>query len=175
MGFPSSWFEGLTEKCLKNPTTPSLAEPLAESERDTWQDEPLHQPKQRSLLEKSSISTVLLGGKRNLKQRISVERCELKWAQQLVTKHHYLHRPIHPLSIPFAYSISLDDVVVGTIIMVTPHFTKKKGLFGYEGLPTKWQVLQIARLWIDPKYQVKQDNGHASNIASCAIATLSLF
>ncbi|AFZ38286.1 hypothetical protein Sta7437_4854 (plasmid) [Stanieria cyanosphaera PCC 7437] len=112
----------------------------------------------------------LLGGKSSLKQRISVERCGLKWAQQLVTKHHYLHRPIHPRSLPFAYSISLDDEIVGTIIMATPHFTKKKGLFGYDGLPTKWQVLQIARLWIDPKYQHPQSNGHASNIASCAIA-----
>ena len=130
----------------------------------------LHQHKQRSPSEESSTSTQLLGGKYSLKQRIDVKRCDLKWAQQLVTEHHYLHRPIHPLSIPFAYSISLDDVVVGTIIMAIPHFTKKKGLFGYEDLPTKWQVLQIARLWIDPKYQIKQSNGHASNIASCAIA-----
>ena len=114
----------------------------------------------------------LLGDKCSFKQRVTVERCDLKWAQDLVTKHHYLHRPIHPRSLPFAYSISLDGLIIGTIIMATIHYTKKKGLFGYDGLPTKWQVLQIARLWIDPKYQERQVNGHANNIASCAIAKM---
>ncbi len=122
-------------------------------------------------------SGVFLGEKKitypgKLKNRIKVERCSLKWAQKLVTDRHYLHRPIHPRSLPFAYSISLDGEVVGTIIMATLHFTKKKGLFGYEGLPTKWQVLQIARIWIDPQHQGRQSNGHSNNIASCAIAKM---
>lgn len=159
MGFPVNWFSPLS------PPTPQ-----EELEVDISQEELLHHHRQPLPFKESSISQKLLGVKSGLKQRVSVERCDLKWAQQLVTKHHYLHRPIHPRSLPFAYSISLDDEIVGTIIMATPHFTKKKSLFGYDGLPTKWQVLQIARLWIEPKYQVKQSNGHASNLASCAIA-----
>lgn len=121
----------------------------------------------------NNYSSAVLGETQSLsplRQRVSVLRCDLHWAQDLVTLRHYLHRPIHLLSLPFAYSINLDGEPVGCIIMATPHFTKKKDLFGYDGLPTKWQVLQIARLWLDPSVQVRASNGHASCIASCAIA-----
>ena len=59
MGFPSNWFESLTQQYSKNPTTPSLVEPQAELEPGILQDEQLHQPKQRSLSVESSTSTVL--------------------------------------------------------------------------------------------------------------------
>ena len=74
MGFPSSWFEGLTEQYSKNLTTPSLAELQAESEPGISQEEQLHQGKQRSPCVESlceavsfrAISTQLLGGDENL-------------------------------------------------------------------------------------------------------------
>ena len=66
MGFPSSWFEGLTEKCSKNQTTPNIAEPQEELERGISQDEQLHQPKQPSPSAESSTSTQLLGGEEEL-------------------------------------------------------------------------------------------------------------
>ena len=146
--------------------------PQEELEPDISQKEQSPHHKQQSPSVESCISQKLLGDKCGLKNRITLERCDLKWAQQLVTEHHYLHRPIHPRSLPFAYAIKLDGVVIGTIIMATIHYTKKKGLFGYESLPTKWQVLQIARLWIDPQHQGRQSNGHSNNIASCAIAKM---
>jgi len=56
--------------------------------------------------------------------------------------------------------------------MATPHFTKLHGVFGYDGLPTKWQTLVIARVWLDPDVQHPQANGHAGNVASCAISRM---
>ena len=66
MGFPSDWFEVLKEQYSKNPTTPSLAEPQAESEQGISQDEPLPQDKHQSPSAESSISTQLLGGDKKL-------------------------------------------------------------------------------------------------------------
>ncbi len=65
MGFPSNWFEDLTEQYSKNQTTQSQTKPQAESEPDISQDEQLHQDKQRSPSVESSTSTVLLGGENN--------------------------------------------------------------------------------------------------------------
>ena len=62
MGFPSGWFEGLTEQYSNKATIPSQVKPQAESEPDIWQEEPLHQHKQPLPSAESSISTQLLGG-----------------------------------------------------------------------------------------------------------------
>ena len=66
MGFPSSWFEDLSEQYSKNQTTPSQVKPQAESEQDISQDEQLHQPKQPLPSAESSTSQKLLGGSKNL-------------------------------------------------------------------------------------------------------------
>ena len=107
-----------------------------------------------------------------LRNRVAVERAPIAWANALVVKYHYLHRPVHPRAHPFAYRITLDGKAVGCIVMATPHFVRQRGLFGYPGLPTKWQVLVVARLWLDPAVQVRQPNGHASNVASCALGKM---
>ena len=84
MGFPSSWFEGLTEQYWNKTSTQSqgasrrlasrpprgddlrgCAAPLAELEPGIWQEEPLHQDKQQLPSAESSTSTVLLGGEDN--------------------------------------------------------------------------------------------------------------
>ena len=56
MGFPSGWFEGLTEQYSKNLTTPNQVKPQAESVADILQEEQLHQHKHRSPSEEFSIS-----------------------------------------------------------------------------------------------------------------------
>lgn len=104
--------------------------------------------------------------------RVQVDRCNIAWAQELVTTYHYLHRPVHPRACPFAYRVSVDGGAAGVIIMATPHFTRQRNLFGYDGLPTKWQTLVVARVWLDPVVQQPQSNGHASNVASCALAKM---
>jgi hypothetical protein len=56
MGFPSDWFEGLSEQYSLHATTPSQVKHQEESEPDILQDEQSPQPKQRSLSVESSIS-----------------------------------------------------------------------------------------------------------------------
>lgn len=111
----------------------------------------------------------------NTRDRITIDRAPLKWANALVTQHHYLHRPVHYRACPFAYRIHVDGNSVGTIIMATPHFVKKKDLFGYPGQLTKWQVLLVSRLWLNPTVQnltVTDHRGrsHTFPVATCALA-----
>lgn len=116
----------------------------------------------------------------SLRKNLQVNRCNLQWAQQLVTKNHYLHRPVDRRALPFAYAIELNSDPVGCIIMAIPHWNRQRGLFttqekwmaGDRHLFTTWQVLLISRLWLDPRVQQPQSNGHASCIASCAIAKM---
>lgn len=107
-----------------------------------------------------------------LRRRIEVERANLEWANALVEDRHYLHRRVHPRAHPFAYRVLLDGSECGVIVMATPHFVKQTRLFGYPGLPTKWQTLMIARVWLDPSVQLQQSNGHASCVASCALGQM---
>ena len=107
-----------------------------------------------------------------LRHRVTVERCPLAWANSLIVQYHYLHRPVHPRAHPFAYAVKLDGQAVGCIVMATPHFVRQRELFGYPGLPTKWQVLMVSRMWLDPAVQGRQSNGHASNVASCALSKM---
>lgn len=111
------------------------------------------------------------------KNRVGVRRASIDWANALVVEHHYLHRAIHQRACPFAYEVTVDGDVAGVIIMATPHFTRQRGLFGYPGFPTKWQVLVIARLWLYPRVQglrVLDSHGvaHSFSVASCALAKM---
>ncbi|WP_449002929.1 hypothetical protein [Myxosarcina sp. GI1(2024)] len=95
MGFPSSWFEDLSQPNSNQTNTLSQATPQAESEQDTWQEEPLHQDKQRSLSVESSSSQKLLGGEDNsplstessssVSQKISIP-CLVKQPKQIEVK-----------------------------------------------------------------------------------------
>lgn len=91
----------------------------------------------------------------NLTQRIELIKTDRENLSQLATKYHYLHRPVHQRSSPFGYIVSFDGKTTmpdstpcGFIVFASIHFTKHKNLFGYDGLPTKWQVLSLARLWL---------------------------
>jgi hypothetical protein len=65
-----------------------------------------------------------------------------------------MHRPVHQRSCPFGWRVSFDGSLdvgphpAGFIIFASIHYTKLRGEFGYPGLPTKWQVLSLARLWL---------------------------
>lgn len=79
------------------------------------------------------------------------ERCE---------QDHYLHRWPDPRSLPFAYAIQVNGALYaedgrlnGLLVFKKLQHHKQKRLFGYEGLPTAWQVLDLARVWIHPIWQ----------------------
>ena len=88
MGFPSSWFEGLTEQCWNKTSTPSQIKHQAESEQGISQDEQLHQHKQPLPSAESSTSTVLsdalrvLGGKEELLEH--EEKCSSSGSEVLL-------------------------------------------------------------------------------------------
>lgn len=73
----------------------------------------------------------------------------------MAQKYHYMHRSIHPKSTPFGWLVRFDGndyqpdgIPSGFIIFSSIHFTRLKGEFGYDDLPTRWQVLSLSRLWL---------------------------
>lgn len=87
-------------------------------------------------------------------------------------RDHYLHRYPDPRSLPFAYVLEYagsihasDGRLNGLVVFKKPQHHQQRGLFGHKGLPTAWQVLDLARVWVHPNLQTKQD-GHALCIFS---------
>lgn len=82
------------------------------------------------------------------------------WLDEMCIQHHYMHRAIHQRSCHFGWALAWDGNALrpdgrpnGFIVYASIHFTRLRGEFGYENLPTKWQVLSLARLWIHPDLQ----------------------
>ena len=88
-------------------------------------------------------------------------RQDLAWAQATVTKKHYLHQPVHNQARPMVYIISLHGERVGLVMVGLPHATRNRGWWGYPGLPTQWQVVDLCRIWLDPA--VQQGGGWATD------------
>lgn len=93
--------------------------------------------------------------KRSLRQRIQLRVAERDWLNEVAETHHYMHRPVHPRAHPFGWAVEFDGSLYrpdgkpcGIIMFASVHFTKLRGEFGYPGLPTKWQVLCLSRLWL---------------------------
>lgn len=82
---------------------------------------------------------------------------DLRWAQATVTAHHYLHQPVDPRARPMAYVIRWIGERAGLVMLGIPHATKCAGWWGYQGLPTQWQVVDLCRIWIDPELQYGGD------------------
>lgn len=75
-------------------------------------------------------------------------------------RHHYLHRWPDPRSLPMAYALAVNGDLQtpaldlwGLMVFKKPQHHRQRGLFGYPGLPTAWQVLDLARVWIHPALQ----------------------
>ncbi|NJL53927.1 hypothetical protein HC928_01390 [bacterium] len=104
---------------------------------------------------------------------ITITRDDSETVYLAIQREHYLHRWPDPRSLPFAYRLYVDgyppeigNLPHGVIVFKKPQHQRQRGLFGYIGLPTHWQVLDLARVWINPALQRKQANGHASNLFS---------
>jgi hypothetical protein len=87
---------------------------------------------------------------------------DLAWAQTTVTRYHYLHRPVDPRARPMVYVIRdtsmaapgcPDGMPAGLVMLGIPHATKCRGWWGYAGLPTQWQCVDLCRVWVHPYYQ----------------------
>jgi hypothetical protein len=85
------------------------------------------------------------------------DRNDLTWAQRIVAQYHYLRQPVDPRARPMVYIVRSDDDTyqrpLGLIMLGIPHATRCTGWWGYPGLPTQWQVVDLCRIWIDPDLQ----------------------
>lgn len=80
--------------------------------------------------------------------------------RQHIEDYHYMHRWPDPRSLPFGYALQVDGEnlmpdgrLCGLVVMKKPQHHRQQGLFGYPPLPTSWQVLDLARVWIHPDLQ----------------------
>src|SRR5689334_21381279 len=96
----------------------------------------------------------------HLTNRLELQEATRNWLNEQAAMHHYMHRPVHPRANPFGWSLMFDGEITmvdgrpaGLIMFSSIHYTKLRGEFGYPGLPTKWQVLQLSRLWLHPSFQ----------------------
>lgn len=69
--------------------------------------------------------------------------------QRWMTQVHYLHRPVIRSKL-LAHAVYISGVRVGGILWATPHFTKKRGLFGMPNTFDKWEVLMLSRFYLTP-------------------------
>lgn len=100
----------------------------------------------------------------------------------IVRKHcelyHYLKRWPDPRSLPFAYYLQYGDKLRaddgrlwGLVVFKKPQHHQQRGLFGYVGLPTDWQVLDLARVWVHPSLQ-RKEGAHSLCIFSQMLSLL---
>jgi hypothetical protein len=88
----------------------------------------------------------------NLTMELADKR-QMEWAQNTVAAHHYLHAKVDPRARPMAYILRKGDYVLGTVMLGIPHATRCAGWWGYPGLPTQWQVVDLCRIWLHPDVQ----------------------
>lgn len=55
------------------------------------------------------------------------------------------------------YVLQCSEVKAGLIMVGSPHATRNKEWYGYPGLPTQWQVVDLCRIWIDPRFQISRE------------------
>lgn len=98
-----------------------------------------------------------------------------------VERYHYLRRYPDPRSLPFGYALEIegqrhapDGRMCGLVVMKKPQHHRQARLFGYEGLPTAWQVLDLARVWINPFFQ-ETTFGWTNRRGDQAVHTLNIF
>lgn len=97
--------------------------------------------------------------------------------RRTVEARHYLRRWPDPRSLPFSYRLLVGDSRLaddgapwGILVFKKPQHHRQRDLFGYPGLPTSWQVLDLARVWVNPQLQKRLENGHSACIFSRMVA-----
>lgn len=80
-------------------------------------------------------------------------KSDVAWAQVTVTAHHYLRQPVDPRARPMVYLVEYEGACLGLAMLGIPHATRCGGWWGYPGLPTQWQVVDLCRVWLDPRIQ----------------------
>lgn len=83
------------------------------------------------------------------------------WAQAQVINYHYLHRPVDVRTMPEGYQVRLPELgPVGCLLFGRPEATRCYPWYGSvddvdtgRAEVTRWQVLNLSRVWFDPMVQ----------------------
>lgn len=101
-------------------------------------------------------------GEKTAVEIVHLSSSGLNWAQRTVAEHHYLHAPVLARACPEGWAAYLPTVSgpVGCLIVGRPQATRCYPWYGsVEDVAsgrcevTRWQVLALARVWIDPRAQ----------------------
>jgi hypothetical protein len=91
----------------------------------------------------------------SLRKRIQLVEKDKYFLNEASVRYHYMGRAVHHRACPFGWAVEFDGSLYrpdgdlcGIIIFASVHYTRLRGEFGYDGLPTKWQVLILSRLWL---------------------------
>lgn len=83
-----------------------------------------------------------------------------KWAAQNIERGHYLHKMPDPRTSFEVYSVCLHGCLIGATVVGRPEATRCADWYGSVDdvrarrcEVTRWQVLNLARVWISPDYQ----------------------
>lgn len=106
------------------------------------------------------------GPEAGLKKRLDLTIAPLKEATEFIVRHHYLHRGRTMAQLP--YWIELDSRRIGVMLYAYPRLSVR--FHGYAPM----NLLELARLWIDPSLQggtTVDSNGqvHSAAVATCAV------
>lgn len=85
----------------------------------------------------------------------------LQWAQMEVAQHHYLHRPVDSRCSVEGYAVHVAGIGrIGCLLFGRPEATRCRDWYGsvddvlgQRTEVTRWQVLNLARVWLDPRVQ----------------------
>lgn len=104
----------------------------------------------------------------------------LAWCQDRVTQHHYLRRPVDPRCTPMAYVVRWGTEPLGCLIFGRPESTRcYTGKLTYGSLEdvgqgkaqySRWEILNLARVWLDPRLQDRGGPDYVQNAASQVIS-----
>ncbi|QBD75304.1 hypothetical protein EPA93_04535 [Ktedonosporobacter rubrisoli] len=104
------------------------------------------------------------------------DRNGLDWAQEQVVEHHYLHTPVDVRCSPVALLVTLFNERVGCLIFGRPETTKVNGWYGsLEDVRmgkcrlSRWEILNLARVWLDPSLQSKGKWYHPQDLIGPSI------
>lgn len=91
---------------------------------------------------------------------VRLGKAGLAWAQETVTRDHYLHAPVDSRCSVEGYGVLVHGAMLGCLLVGRPEATRVKGWYGtLDDLrngrceASYWSVLNLARVWLDPYVQ----------------------
>lgn len=105
-----------------------------------------------------------------------LDRDGLAWAQVIVTVHHYLRRPVDSRCSVEGYAVHVEPIGwAGLLLFGRPEATRCYPWYGsvadvqeIRAEVTRWQVLNLARVWLDPRVQVDGEFCHPEFVTGFA-------